>query len=245
MHQVRVGLLATLACGLGIILAPVGAAQVSVLYAPGKPQVEFACGEIRAALKARGEAPVAEGLDALAKRAPKQTRENIRIVIAASPEESRSAAQSLNVNPLAPNAAAQAYAIRKHSAGGEVTYAVLAADATGAMYGGLDLAEAVRLETLVSVTDSDHAPFIANRGIKFNIPLDARTPSYSDAGDSAQQNIPVVWDIGFWHEFLDELARQRYNVISLWNLHPFPFDGQGAGLSRYCARGCYANYGEI
>jgi hypothetical protein len=184
--------------------------------------VEFVCGEIHAALKTRGEAAVSEGLDALAKNAPKRARESIRIVVAASPEESRSAAESLNVKPLAPNAAAQSYAIRKHSAGGEVPYAVLAADATGAMYGGLDLAEAVRLGTLVSVTDSDHTPFIANRGIKFNIPLEARTPSYSDAGDSAQQNIPVAWDIGFWHEFLDELARQRYNVISLWNLHPFP-----------------------
>jgi hypothetical protein len=170
--------------------------------------VEFVCGEIHAALKTRGEAAVSEGLDALAKNAPKRARESIRIVVAASPEESRSAAESLNVKPLAPNAAAQSYAIRKHSAGGEVPYAVLAADATGAMYGGLDLAEAVRLGTLVSVTDSDHTPFIANRGIKFNIPLKARTPSYSDAG--------------FWHEFLDELARQRYNVISLWNLHPFP-----------------------
>jgi hypothetical protein len=90
------------------------------------------------------------------------------------------------------------------------------------MYGGMDIAEAVRLGTLPNLKAGDHAPFIANRGIKFNIPLDARTPSYSDAGDSAQQNIPEVWDIGFWHEFLDELARHRYNVLSLWNLHPFP-----------------------
>jgi hypothetical protein len=176
MHRVRVGLLAALAFGLGISLGPVAAAQVRLLSAPGSPQVQFACGEIRAALKTLGQAAVAEGLDALAKDAPKRTRESIRIVIAASPEESRSAAQGLDVKPLAPNAVAQAYAIRKHSVGGEVTYAVLAADATGAMYGGLDLAEALRLGTLTSVADSDHAPFIANRGIKFNIPLDARTP---------------------------------------------------------------------
>ena len=31
---------------------------------------------------------------------------------------------------------------------------------------------------------------IARRGIKFNIPLDARTPSYSDDSTSAQANIP-------------------------------------------------------
>lgn len=26
----------------------------------------------------------------------------------------------------------------------------------------------------------------------------------------------------FWHEFLDQMARDRYDVLSLWNLHPFP-----------------------
>jgi len=198
------------------------AAQVNVVYAPGKPQVEFACGEIRAALKIRGEA---EGLKA-STRSRRRCRSGYARPFASSsrrhPKSPGAAADSLGVTPLAPHAVVQAYAIRKQSALGEVTYTVLAADATGAVYGGPDLAEALRLGTLASVTGSDHAPFIANRGIKFNIPLDARTPSYSVAGDSAQQNIPVVWDIGFWHEFLDELARQRYNVISLWNLHPFP-----------------------
>ena len=70
MHRVRVGLLAMLASGLGISFGPVAAAQVRLLYASGKPQVEFAGGEIRAALKNRGEAMVSEGLDALAKNAP-------------------------------------------------------------------------------------------------------------------------------------------------------------------------------
>ena len=26
----------------------------------------------------------------------------------------------------------------------------------------------------------------------------------------------------FWREFLDEMARHRFNVLTLWNLHPFP-----------------------
>jgi len=90
------------------------------------------------------------------------------------------------------------------------------------MYGGLDLAEAIRLGTLADLVDCDRSPFILRRGIKFNIPLDARTPSYSDAGDAAQHNIPEMWSKDFWHEFLDEMARQRFNVLSLWNLHPFP-----------------------
>jgi hypothetical protein len=100
--------------------------------------------------------------------------------------------------------------------------AVTGGGVIGAMYGGLDVAEAIRLGTVAEIKPTDHSPYIAKRGIKFNIPLDARTPSYSDAGDAAQQNIPEMWSMDFWREFLDEMARHRFNVLSLWNLHPFP-----------------------
>jgi hypothetical protein len=60
------------------------------------------------------------------------------------------------------------------------------------------------------------------RGTKFNIPLDLRTPSYTDMSDSAQENIATVWDFEFWRAYLDALARGRHNCVTLWNLHPFP-----------------------
>jgi hypothetical protein len=204
--------------------APVTAAgaQVELFYAAGKPQVEFASNEIRAALTERGDACLPHSLDALGTPGKAAAVDPTRIVLASSAEESRHVAETLGVDPLKTAAVAQSYAIRRQSDTGRITYTVLAADPVGAMYGGLDLAEAVRLGTLANLTDSNHTPFIAQRGIKFNIPLDARTPSYSDASDSAQQNIAEVWDMGFWHEYLDELARQRFNVLSLWNLHPFP-----------------------
>jgi hypothetical protein len=195
------------------------AAKVQLLYAAGRPQVEFAGGEIRTSLASEGNSALRGDLET---QLGTPVQGSFRIVIAASVEESKLVAKKLGLEPPASNVAAQAYSIRKLDAIGGSTYVVLAVDPVGAMYGGLDLAEVVHLGTLASLKDSDHSPFIANRGIKFNIPLDARTPSYSDAGDSAQQNIPEVWDIAFWHEFLDELARQRYNVLSLWNLHPFP-----------------------
>ena len=31
-----------------------------------------------------------------------------------------------------------------------------------------------------------------------------------------------MWSMDFWREFFDEMARDRYNVLSLWSLHPFP-----------------------
>ncbi len=99
---------------------------------------------------------------------------------------------------------------------------VIGGDAVGAMYGGLDVAEAIRLGTVADFKPEEHRPFVAERGIKFNIPLDLRTPSYSDSSDAAQANLPEMWDRSFWREFLDEMARQRFNVLSLWNLNPFP-----------------------
>ncbi len=116
------------------------------------------------------------------------------------------------------NGSAQSYAIRRT---GNSTV-VIGADPAGAMYGGLDIAEAIRIGTFASLASSEHAPYISQRGIKFNIPLDARTPTYSDNSDAAQANIPEMWSFDFWREFIDEMARHRYNVLSLWSLHPFP-----------------------
>lgn len=120
------------------------------------------------------------------------------------------------------NSVAQGYVISVRNEGGRRVIRVRGADAAGAMYGGLDIAEAIRTGEIDSLKDSDHRPHIARRGIKFNIPLDLRTPSYTDCSDAAQANIPEMWEREFWTAFLDAMARHRYNVLSLWSLHPFP-----------------------
>jgi hypothetical protein len=118
---------------------------------------------------------------------------------------------------------AQGYAIRRQVDAGTTRWWVVGHDPAGAMYGALELAETVRIEgSLAGVRDRQVNPAIANRGIKFNIPLDARTPSYSDDSTSAQANIGEMWSMEFWTRFLDEMARHRYNVLSLWSLSPFP-----------------------
>ena len=121
---------------------------------------------------------------------------------------------SAGARDLAP----QGYALQRE--GREIR--ILATDAVGAMYGGLDLAETIRLDGLDGVREKRAEPFIARRGVKFNIPLDARTPSYDDSGDAAQQNIATMWEWDFWEAYLDDMARNRYNVLTLWNPHPFP-----------------------
>ncbi|MEJ7739285.1 MAG: hypothetical protein WKF97_17805 [Chitinophagaceae bacterium] len=116
----------------------------------------------------------------------------------------------------------QCYAIRVVNKSKQKNVYVLAGEKTGAMYGGLDIAEAIRNQPIDAITESDNKPYLERRGIKFNIPLDLRTPSYTDPSDAAQQNIPNVWDKSFWITYLDEMAKNRFNVLSLWSLHPFP-----------------------
>lgn len=99
---------------------------------------------------------------------------------------------------------------------------VIGADEPGLMYGTLELTEKIKLFGLDGIDSANQNPYMEMRGTKFNIPLDVRTPSYSDAGDAAQNNMEEMWNIDFWKAYIDDMARYRYNFISLWSLHPFP-----------------------
>lgn len=110
----------------------------------------------------------------------------------------------------------EAYRI-KPGPGGVIIYG---GDGKGLLYGGLEVAEQLQLKRQIKLTEGK--PYLAKRGFKFNIPLDARTPSYDDSGDAAQKNILEMWNFAFWQEFLDEMALHRYNTLTLWNPHPFP-----------------------
>ena len=100
---------------------------------------------------------------------------------------------------------------------------ILAADEEGALHALLDMADSVEARgDLSAMREGLNTPYIKNRGIKLNAPLDARAPSYTDCGDSAQENIAFMWDESFWQGYLDRMALQRYNALTLWNLCPFP-----------------------
>ncbi|VGO23521.1 Ig-like domain-containing protein [Pontiella sulfatireligans] len=103
----------------------------------------------------------------------------------------------------------------------ENTIEVTGADANGAMYGGIEVAEALKLG--LPLENVSRTPLVKKRGIKMNIPWDCRTPSYCDKGTAAQNNIVNIWDFeGFWKPYFDDLARYRYNVLSLWSTHGHP-----------------------
>lgn len=99
---------------------------------------------------------------------------------------------------------------------------VIGFDDAGVMYGGLELAEQISVYGLENIKPVDQNPHMEMRGTKHNIPLDVRTPSYTDPCDAAQKNIPEMWSFDFWKEYIDNLAKYRFNYVSLWSLHPFP-----------------------
>jgi len=99
---------------------------------------------------------------------------------------------------------------------------VLGKDEAGTMYGGLEVAEIIKVKGIDAVQNQFQNPYMKVRGTKYNIPLDMRTPTYTEPSDAAQKNMAEMWNFEFWKEYIDNLARYRYNLISLWNMHPFP-----------------------
>jgi len=99
---------------------------------------------------------------------------------------------------------------------------IIASEDTGLMYGVFEIAEQIKIGKLFKeIKEATEVPYIKNRGIKYNIPLDIRTSAFDDSGDAAQKNIETMWEFSFWEHFFDNMARHRYNVISFWNAHPF------------------------
>jgi len=188
------------------------------LFVDGKsPQAMFAAEDIQSSLKKKGYTVEQFNLAQLDRRAG-----GARIILV--PRSNADVLRQMQSEGARPPGTlkSEGYSLRTSSRAGRPTYWVVGADAAGVMYGGLELAEVIRVEGLDGVADVDHNPYMAMRGTKFNIPLDARTPSYSDVCDAAQNNIIEMWSFDFWKEYIDTLARYRYNFISLWSLHPFP-----------------------
>ena len=93
---------------------------------------------------------------------------------------------------------------------------VLGGNASGVMYGALDLAETIRYHGLDGVIDKREEPFLKMRGVKFNLPYEP----YAD-GDLFRKNKETLMTVDFWRDYIDFLAKNRYNCLSLWSENPF------------------------
>jgi hypothetical protein len=215
----RMAAMALLACDAGRCLAD----SAWIVVDRDSPRVEFAAASIESALRDHGYGIERLSQDSLARVTGDPAAGEKRIVVWIRPQAT-SAVMKVLLGDRKPrdDIAPEGFSIRRDVRGNSVDFHVLANGDSGAMYGGLELAEQIRTRGVAGVVDTDIDPYMSMRGVKFNVPLDLRTPSYSDMSDAGQHNIETVWDFEFWREYLDQLARHRYNFISLWNLHPFP-----------------------
>ncbi len=194
------------------------AKTVAVVYDANSSAISFAAKQISDTLERQGIACSAADLRRL-----EEVKSEKRIILANTDE---SIVQELLANEDTqnfPTLDEQGYSIRIVEDPNRVSYWVVGGGATGAMYGGLDVSDLLRGgASFANIQAVDKNPFIRKRGLKFNIPLDARTPSYSDNNIVAQANIPHMWEMEFWREYLDEMALNRLNRLTLWSLSPFP-----------------------
>ena len=91
--------------------------------------------------------------------------------------------------------------------------------ATGIIYGSLSVAEDLRNGvTIQNIKAKSEAPKLPFRAIKFDMPWD--TYRHSHALDLHSETCK---DINYWEAFLDMMVENRFNVLSLWNLHPYVY----------------------
>lgn len=96
---------------------------------------------------------------------------------------------------------------------------VSAISAVGAMYGAMDVAEQIRMgKTLKTISPKTANPHLSVRALKMNLPwLPYRT------GPAMDVHLATCRDLAYWEQLLDMMARNRFNLLSLWSVHPFSF----------------------
>jgi len=92
-----------------------------------------------------------------------------------------------------------------------------AGDEVGMMYALLDLKEQLR-EGERRIESKLEEPYLSFRAIKFNLPWS----SYRN-GDALDVHYETCRDTIFWYDFLNMMAENRFNKLTLWNLHPFSY----------------------
>lgn len=102
---------------------------------------------------------------------------------------------------------------------GERSIAITGGDGRGVIYGALAVAEQLRNGVSLGEIRADRGdtalPF---RAIKFNLPWDSYRSS-----SALDLHYETARDVKYWEAFLDMMVENRFNALTLWNLHPFPY----------------------
>jgi hypothetical protein len=122
---------------------------------------------------------------------------------------------SVSLEKPDPSLGPEAYKLSRQ--GKQIT--ITGGDDRGLIYGALSLVEdlqnGLKPEQIANRREKPHLPF---RAIKFDLPWD--TYRHSIALD---QHYETCRDTLYWEAFLDMMVANRFNALSLWNLHPYTY----------------------
>ncbi|WP_077923384.1 glycoside hydrolase family 20 zincin-like fold domain-containing protein [Spirosoma sp. 209] len=122
---------------------------------------------------------------------------------------------SIRLAPASPGLGAEAYSLDWR----QKQLTITGGDARGMIYGALsvveDLTNGMALPQVKPRSERPHLPL---RAIKFDLPWDTYRHSYA-----LDLHYETCRDTLYWQAFLDMMVANRFNALSLWNLHPYPF----------------------
>ena len=202
---------------LGVFTQICFSETVGIFCRMNTPQHKFAAGDVKVALESRGFTVEFKDLSTL-----NESHLGRKVVIALLSNTKATSLLAIQRGSIASDPGEQGYVLRTTDTP-NISYWIFGGDENGAMYGALQIAENINFNGFMGSYNEEESPYIRNRGIKFNIPLDKESPTYyyCTEGSSHKEAIRHVWDLDFWTTWFDEMARHRYNVLSLWSPHPF------------------------
>ena len=96
---------------------------------------------------------------------------------------------------------------------------ILAIDEIGSLYGIMDVREQLEQNNdLSKILPKRINPGLSFRAIKFNLPWSPYRP-----GPATALHMETCRDLKYWEAFLDMMVENRFNALTLWNTHPFPY----------------------
>ena len=187
-----------------------GPVELTVAYPTSSAPCQFASGKLSEALSGKAAiVPLAKVTD------------TTNVIAACS--EAEAASFGLKLDPSVQKEGFQI--VRK-----EKRIFILGRDESGAMYGLLDVAEQARMHGgLQGVKEKTSNPRFPFRAIKFNLPWSPYRP-----GPAAEVHMETCRDLKFWKRFLDMMAENRFNALTLWNLHPFTYMIRPTNFPKAC-----------
>jgi len=194
------------------------AQKVGVFFDSNVPQIKFAAYDVKAALESKNFT-----VEMLPLASLNEKYANRKVVIAVAGNSIINNLLTTQGCNIPADLGEQAYALRTTKKK-RPSFWIIGGDINGAMYGGFQIAENITNDGFSGTYNNEEAPYLMARGMKLNLPLDKRVPTYIGtwSSNSEKKAIPHVWDITFWKKLIDVQARNRYNILSVWVHHPFP-----------------------